>query len=255
SDLGLPASVVAQAHADTTQMIALGRRLFFDARLSGNGEVSCASCHQPDRAFTDGRQVAVGIRGQTGTRNTPSLVNAALHESQFWDGRRSSLEEQAADPFVNPIEHGLADHAALLVMIRADRQYEQDFGDAFGITRHAISMKEVTKALAAYVRSLASGGSAFDRYLYADERSALSASAEPGLELFRGRAQCEACHKIGERSATFTDNQFHSVGVGLQDVAPKLGALARRVARTPREDIGALISEDAEISTLGRFVV
>lgn len=236
-------------------MLALGRQLFFDVRLSGNGEVSCASCHKPEHAFADGRKVAVGIRGQKGTRNTPSLINAVLHETQFWDGRRSSLEEQAADPFINPIEHGLPDHAALLVLIRSDPRYEQAFELAFGVARRSLSMKEVTKALASFVRSLSVGDSAFDRYLYANEHGALSASAERGLALFRGRAQCATCHKIGEQGSTFTDNEFHGIGVGLEDVAPKLAAIASRVARTSKEDIGPLISRDADVAALGRFVV
>jgi len=255
SELGLPAAMPSRARAESGQVVALGRRLFFDVRLSRNGEVSCASCHQPDRAFADGRRVAVGIRGQKGTRNTPSIINAALHETQFWDGRRPSLEEQAADPFVNPIEHGLPDHAALLALIRSNRRYAQDFADAFGVTPSSISMKEVTRALAGFVSSLASGNSPFDRYMYANERSALSPAAERGLELFRGRAQCAACHKIGQQSATFTDNQFHGVGVGLEDVAPKLAAIASRVARTSMDDIGPLVSQDAEVSALGRFLV
>lgn len=181
-------------------------------------------------------------------------MNAVLHETQFWDGRRSSLEEQAAEPFVNPVEHGLPNHAALLARLRTDRSYVEDFQKTFG-SADPISMEHVTQALASFVRSLASGDSAFDRYLYAGERSALSASAERGLELFRGRAQCATCHKIGERSATFTDNQFHSVGVGLEAVAPKLATLASRIARTSRDDVGPLISGDPEVSALGRFVI
>jgi cytochrome c peroxidase len=116
--LGLPPTATVSGNAAMSAEAALGRRLFFDKRLSASGEVSCATCHQPDHAFTDSRAIAVGIEGRTGTRNTPSVLNAALHTTQFWDGRRKTLEEQARDPFVNPVEHGLENHDALLAIVR-----------------------------------------------------------------------------------------------------------------------------------------
>ncbi len=105
--LGLPEVPVPADNTQTPEKIALGKRLFEDKRFSGDGSVSCATCHIPEKAFADGLTVAVGIGKQRGTRNSPSVVNAAYYTTQFWDGRRNTLEAQAGDPLVNPVEHGL----------------------------------------------------------------------------------------------------------------------------------------------------
>jgi cytochrome c peroxidase len=251
--LGLP--LQADHDAAPPRVVALGRKLFFDARLSADGKVSCASCHQPDRAFSDGRPVAAGVGGRQGTRNTPSLLNAALHASQFWEGRRGSLEEQVLDPLVNPMEHGLPDRETLLDLLRKDAAYPGEFRRAFGSDAAGIALEQVASALAAFVRSLAAGDSPADRHLYRSESTALSEPALRGLELFRGRAQCTACHTVGERGATFSDGGFHAVGTGLERIAPKLGPLAIRVARMPKDEAEALISRDPEVAALGRFLV
>lgn len=251
--LGLPPS--ATRSAESPQGIVLGRRLFFDARLSGNGQVSCASCHQPERAFTDALPLALGIEGRQGTRNTPTLINAVLHETQFWDGRRRTLEEQVLDPFVNPAEHGLADHDLLLALVRRDEVYRREFGRVFPAPADPIALPFIAKVLADFIRSIAAGRSAFDRYAYGNEPLALEKPAKRGLGLFRGRAQCAACHIIGERDAAFTDNRFHSIGVGLDRIAPKLGGLATKIFRTPKEEIDKLIIGNADVAALGRFVV
>jgi cytochrome c peroxidase len=246
--LGLPPPAAFPGIPASPQLAALGRRLFFDARLSANGKVSCASCHQPDQAFADGRRTAVGVEERRGTRNTPSLLNAAFQSSQFWEGRRGSLEEQVLDPLVSPVEHGLPDKAALLDLIRADASYVREFG-------LEVQARHVARALAAFVRSLALGGSAFDRHLYGGERAALSDSAARGLDLFRGRARCTDCHTIGERDASFSDGRFHAVGIGLDRIAPKLAALAARVVRMPQTEVDALVALDGEVAALGRFLV
>lgn len=249
--LGLPPAIGEPVGCLT----ALGRRLFFDTALSANGQISCASCHRPERAFSDALPVAIGIDGRSGTRNTPTVINAALHESQFWDGRRRSLEEQALDPFVNPAEHGFANHNALLAVLRAGESYRREFRCASPAAGEAVALDGVARALAAFVRSLAAGDSPFDRYQYGKDAGALAADAKRGLDLFRGRAQCAACHVVGERHAALTDNKFHNIGVGLERIAPRLGALASRVARTPKEEIDKLVIGNEEIAALGRFVV
>lgn len=251
--LGLPPSAIQSA--GSSNVTALGRRLFFDTRFSGNGLISCASCHQPERAFSDARPVAVGIDGRKGTRNTPTLINAVLHDKQFWDGRRPSLEEQVLDPFVNPAEHGLADHARLLGLLRSDEAYRRAFEEAFPVAADPVALPLVAQALAAFIRSLAAGGSAFDRHLYGDEPAALDEPATRGLALFRGRAQCAGCHAIGERDAPFTDNRFHNISVGLERIAHKLPVLATQVARTPKEGIDKLVISDPDVAALGRFVI
>lgn len=253
SRLGLPAP--ASAAFTTSNAASLGRRLFFDARLSSNASISCASCHQPDKAFSDAKPVAVGIRGREGTRNTPSVINAALHESQFWDGRRRSLEEQVLDPFVNPAEHGLANHEELLSLLGEIEDYRAEFRKAFDASADAITLRAVAQALTEFVRSLLAGDSAFDRYAYGGDSAALQEPAKRGLALFQGRAQCATCHSIGERDAAFTDNRFHNIGVGLKAVSPKLAGLARRIARTSKEELDSLLGTDSDVAALGRFVV
>jgi len=253
--LGLPPLPAASGNPPSPQQVALGRKLFFDARLSANGKVSCASCHQPEQAFSDRRPLAVGIEERRGTRNTPSLLNAAFQSSQFWEGRRSSLEEQVLDPLVSPVEHGLPDQAALLDLVRADVVYAREFERVFGPEAAQIQTTHVAGALAAFVRSLAIGDSPFDRHLYGGELSALSESEARGLELFRGRAQCTGCHTVGERHASFSDGRFHALGIGMDRIAAKLGTLAKRVVRMPKAEVESLIARDGEVAALGRFVV
>jgi cytochrome c peroxidase len=254
SQLGLP-PLPTNARSATPAQIALGQKMFLDTKLSANGQVSCATCHQPDKAFTDGRTVAIGIEGRPGTRNTPTLANAVFYTSFSWDGRRDSLEAQTAAPFTNAQEHGLHDQAELLARVNGDPGYREAFGKAFGIDGDMIGLTHVTRALASFVSSLAAGNSAFDRYYYAGEAKALDESAKRGLELFRGRAKCVTCHAMDQRAASFTDNQFHSLGVGLPQIAPQLAALSIHVANTPHDQLDALILRDPAVAALGRFVV
>ncbi len=255
SSLGLPVMSIPKENPQTPEKIALGRKLFFDKRLSANGEISCASCHQQERAFADHVPLAKGIRGGIGTRNSPSLLNAAFSESQFWDGRRQSLEAQGADPFVNPREHGLSNYDELLNRIRADNEYPRRFKQVFKLKGNDIGLTQVTQSLASFIRSLAVGNSSFDQFYYAGKKDVLPEAARRGFELFRGRAQCVACHTISEHGASFTDNQFHSLGVGLEQISKNLAALTTRVAATPASELDRLITTEPDIAALGRFVV
>jgi len=249
--LGLP--TIAAQHSAVIE--SLGRRIFFDKRLSVDGTISCASCHVPEKAFSDGLPVARGAHGQTGTRNAPSLWNVAFGTSQFWDGRRSSLEQQAADPLLNPREHGLPDERTLLTIIQQDASYRQDFERAFAADPKGISLQMVVTALASFERTLVNGDSPFDRYLYGHEVTALSVVAVRGLDLFRGRARCATCHLIGERFALLTDSLYHSLGVGLRSGESHLAESATRLVATPAVDLDRLINSDPDIAALGRFVV
>ena len=252
--LGLP-QLDDVTSAPPAALIALGRQLFFDKRLSANGRVSCATCHQPDRAFSDGRALAQGVNNQLGTRNTPSLLNAAFNSSQFWDGRRTTLEAQASDPLLNPREHGIKNEAALLIWLKRDARYPALFNRAFQSQRLHIQLTHVQRAIAAFERTLLAGDSDFDRYAYRNEKTRLSASAERGLVIFKGPAQCVSCHLIGQTSALFTDNQFHSLRVGLQRIEQKLPLLTQRVVQYRGADgvIDSAILSDADIAELGRF--
>jgi cytochrome c peroxidase len=255
--LGLPPVPVPESNPQSPAKVALGKRLFFDPRLSGDGRISCASCHQPDRAFTDGRPLAQGIDAQLGTRNAPTLLNVAYNATQFWDGRRPSLELQALDPLVNPLEHGLRNEAELLSRIRESPTYLAQFQAAFPEDRSAVTAAHVAEALASFERTLIAADSPFDQFFYGHRPSALSASALRGFDLFRGAGRCSSCHTIERRYALFTDNSYHSANVGLQRISATLASLTTRLvaARRRGASVDQMIISDRGIAELGRFVV
>lgn len=191
----------------THEKVELGRRLFFDPGLSRDGMISCASCHQPEKAFTDGRALAVGIEQRVGRRNVPTLLNGAYGKAMFWDGRAASLEEQALVPLTHPHE---MDNSleSIVEHLRADGVYQSLFDSAFGSAE--ATPRRIAQALASYQRSLVAGDSPFDRYLILNDESALSDAARRGLALFHGKARCSHCHE----GPLFTDQKFHNTGVG-----------------------------------------
>jgi cytochrome c peroxidase len=186
----------------TSAKIALGRRLFFDRRLSRDGTHSCASCHEPQRAFTDGRAVAQGIGGTRGRRNSPTLVNRAWGSSFFFDGRARSLEDLALQPILDPTELGSTADAVLSL---ARSSYRSRFRAAFDAEP---SLELIAKALASYLRTIVDGDSAFDRFAVGND-SALTTSARRGRTLFNGKAGCGQCHS----GTNLTDDEFHNTGV------------------------------------------
>lgn len=198
----------------TPEKIALGWRLFFDRRLSRDGTTACVSCHGPDRAFTDGRRVAVGVESREGTRNTPTLINRGYGRSHFWDGRAPSLEAQVLEPIVNPKELDLPIEEAVGRLEDA-REYRDRFQSVFG---RAVNADDLARVLASYVRSIRAGNSPLDRYMNG-ERDALSPQARQGLDLFRGKGNCSACH-VGP---TLTDEQFHNTGVAWKNPSTSSG--------------------------------
>lgn len=189
----------------TRAKIVLGQRLFNDYRLSSDETVACKSCHDPQHAFSDQRMASLGIYGRHGTRRVPRLINRGYGSAFFWDGRASSLEEQVLQPIANPNEMGMTVDEAVQ-RIEADRSYRRDFKRAF---KSQPNPQNVAQALASYVRSLLSGNSPYDRYVNGDP-TALSAGQQRGLELFRGKANCIACHS----GPNFTDEKFHNTGIG-----------------------------------------
>jgi len=188
-DLYLPAP---EDNPLTAAKIQLGRRLFFDRRLSRDGSVACASCHDPERVYSDGREVAVGIFGHKGRRNAPAIVNRGYGRLFFWDGRADTLEEQVLKPIEDRNEMGMTVHEA---------------SDRVGLTP-----PEISHALASFVRSILSGNSRYDRFINGD-RAALSAEEQAGLQLFRGKANCVACH-VGPN---FSDERLHNTGIAWRD--------------------------------------
>lgn len=253
--LGLPSEATISS-ATSPEKIALGKQLFFDQRLSKTGKVSCATCHTPEHAFSDGKRLSEGINGLRGTRNAPSLLNAMFQGSQFWDGRRTTLEEQALDPFVNPREQGLDNEHALLQLIQQDTVLLASFHKAFPGMQE-IETRHIGEAIASFERTLVAGNSAFDRYYFKNEQSALSDAAKRGLALFQGRARCATCHTMDRTHALFTDNDFHSLNIGIQRLEARLAELTTRVvqARQRGASVDQAVLSEEDIAELGRFVV
>ena len=223
--LGLPADTwsyyVPRTNPMTEAKVELGRKLFFDARLSADGKISCASCHDPKLAFGDAKPVAEGIGGKVGSRNSPSLLNAMFYPNQFWDGRAEGLEDQAIQPLTNPIEMGNASYDQVVARLKTLPEYRAEFLSVFG---GEVTIARIGQAIAAYERTLVSGDSPFDRF-NAGDQSAMSDAAKRGLTVFRGRGRCSRCHSFSEALPFFTDFQYHNTGVAMND--PRYDKLSR----------------------------
>jgi cytochrome c peroxidase len=191
------------------EVVALGRKLFFDPILSEDGTVSCASCHQPDHGFASPDAKAVGLGGRIGKRNAPSLFNKAYAEHMFWDGRAQTLEEQALSPLSNPDELG-SDVEVILKKLRGNEEYVGLFKEVFQAEEvpEAVSKINIGKAIASFERTLVIGNTRVDRF-HAAEYEALNESARQGMWIFESRGRCWKCHN-GE---TFSDQKFHNTGV------------------------------------------
>ncbi len=256
--LGLPALEIPADNPQTPEKIALGEKLFNDKRFSSTGAVACATCHVADKAFTDGPlKTSEGIRKLTGTRNAPTVVNSAYFNTAFWDGRSPSLEDQALHPFVNPVEMGLADHTPILKIVRRDPQYAKAFQRVFGKSAGAITMKEVTQAIAAFERTKVSGNSAFDQYYFAGAEGALTEAQKRGFDLFVNKGRCVSCHRVEQTTALFTDNRFHNVGIGISNIQADVPKLATEflMAKATLSEVDKKVLSDKRSSELGRFAV
>jgi len=246
---GLPADLweilVPPENPVTPEKVALGRRLYFDKRLSKDGTVSCATCHDPAKGFSDGKKVAEGIGGKKGARNSPTVLNAVFYEFQFWDGRAASLEEQAKGPMINAVEMGMDSHDSVVKVIRGIPEYQQAFQE---VLAREPSIDDVVAAIATFERTVVSGDSAFDRF-HAGDKTALSESATRGWELWSGKARCNTCHPFGNATPNFSDNKFHNIGVAAKN--RDFAGLARKAAASSNADELAF---SADFTELGRFV-
>src|SRR6516164_3496676 len=250
---GVPVEVTrASAPPDK---IALGEKLFFDGRLSVDGTVACSNCHDPARAFTDGRPVSIGVKGRSGQRNSPTILNALYNVAQFWDGRAKTLEEQAALPITNPSEMGQPSLDAAVAQIAAVPEYEQSFRRVFG---HPINATDLVRAIASYERTQFSFDSPFDRFI-AGDKTAISESAKRGWDLFNTKARCNKCHALSEdkRDPTFfIDRDFHNIGIGI--IRHNVVALACKAEQEINS--GKILEVDraaiqSDTSVVGRFLV
>jgi cytochrome c peroxidase len=211
--LGLSPVPVPAANALTAAKVALGRKLFYDRRLSLNDTMSCAMCHIPEQGFTSNElATAVGIEGRTVRRNAPTILNAAYLTRLFHDGREYSLEQQVWGPLLARNEMGNPAVGTVVRRLEELADYRGPFAAAFG--DRGPSMETVGQALASYQRTLVSGDSPFDRWYYGGDGTALGQAAQRGFRLFTGKAGCAACHTIGPEHALLTDNALHNTGVG-----------------------------------------
>jgi len=250
SPLGAPPPDLTNAHADDPAAAQLGRFLFFDKRLSSNGEIACATCHVPERAFADGLPLSRGLG--TAKRHAPTLLNVAFQRWFFWDGRADSPWAQVQGPIESPLEMG-GDRQRLAKLVREDPELRAAFTGVFGPLPGAADgiLAQAGKAIEAYERRLVSADSAFDRFADALRKgdpaaqAAYPEAAKRGLALFVGKANCRLCHA----GPLFSDGEFHNIGVPTLDRTPPRdeGRLAGvdEVRRDPFNAAGAF-SDDPE---------
>jgi cytochrome c peroxidase len=259
NQLGVPVEATRAAvpadNPQTPEKIALGEKLFFDGRLSVDKTVACSTCHDPSRAFTDGKPLSVGVKGRVGQRNAPTILNALYNKTQFWDGRAKALEEQAGFPITNPSEMGQPTVKAAAAQIAALPEYQQAFRAVFGSAPDATNL---LRALASYERTQFSFDSPFDHFIAGDQ-NAISDSAKHGWELFNTRARCNKCHALSEKqpdTTYFTDNDFHNIGIGI--IRHNVVALACQAESLINSGDAAAIDRAAiqtDLSALGRFLI
>jgi len=237
----------------TPERVALGKKLYFDTRLSADGTVACATCHDVSRGFTDQRPVSEGIRDQLGRRNAPTTMNTYLFQSLFLDGRAPSLEEQAKLPIVNPIEMGQPDGQAVTKAIANDPDYQQRFQQAYG---RLPNYDDIGRAIANFERTLVFLNTPFDRFL-AGQTDAISPQAQQGFVLYNGKARCVSCHQLNPSNPLGSDNRFHNIGVAARH--QDFEGLATKALGLLRQNDGLKAVDELALSTdmseLGRFMV
>jgi len=198
------------------EKVELGKLLYFDKRLSKDGTISCATCHDPKLAWAEHRPTSKGVGEQVGERNAPTVINAAYMPVQFWDGRAASLEEQALGPIENPIEMG---HKMEVMIGDLEKvaDYQHRFQQVFGT---GVTKEGVAKAIAAFERTILSGDSLYDRFKQGDE-AALSEAQKRGMEVFTNKGMCSTCHA----PPTFSNGGFYNAGVGMDKAKPDEGRM------------------------------
>ena len=208
----LPAVLVPADNPQEAAKVELGKKLFFDTRLSLDRASSCATCHSPEKAFADGLPRSKGFQGSLLRRNAPTVLNAAYNTAQFWDGRAATLDEQCKGPLLAPAEMNMLDEKHLVDRLNSIPGYRKDFKAIFA---GPPSLDNIAKAIAAFERTLLTPGSRFDRYA-AGDKTALTQQEKRGLLVFIGKGACSECHN----GPNFTDNKYYSLGVTALPGAP-----------------------------------
>jgi cytochrome c peroxidase len=247
--LGLPPVPWPKDNPYSESRVALGRNLFFDARLSIDGLVSCANCHRPELAFSGGQTMPRGVSVKPLARRVPTLVNRAYGRSEFYDGRAASLEEQIHFPVSNADEMGSAPQTAAAAISNI-AGYAPLFVQAFGDSK--VTFERIEKAIASFERTILSGNSPYDRFLNGDQ-AALTPAAQRGLRIFDGAGKCNQCH----RGFNLTDEKFAGLGIG-PDRAPfdfGLAAISRKKRDTGKFKVPTLreVARTAPYMHDGRF--
>jgi len=219
--LGLSAdgAVIPKDNPLTVEKIKLGRRLYFEKRLSIDGTISCATCHIPEKGFSDEERFSTGVGGKKGDRHSPTVINRIYSAAQFWDGRAASLEDQALGPVQNPAEMGMPDMKVVVEKLQNDPVYVAEFKAAFP-PDGAIVAENFGKAIASFERTILSGNSPYDRFM-AGDKNAMSESAQRGMQIFNDekKGNCETCHA----GPNFTDENYNNIGVGMASKNPDMG--------------------------------
>ena len=250
--------VIPQDNTMTPERVALGKKLYFETRLSKDGTVACATCHDISRGFTDQRKTSEGVGGALGKRNAPTTMNALLMQAMFHDGRAPRLEDQAKLPILNPIEMAHPNEQAALAAIANDPEYIRMFQAAYG---RAPNYEDLARAIAAFQRTFVFLNAPFDRFL-AGEEGALSEEAKRGWAIFNGKGRCMSCHQMNPSNPIGTNNRFHNIGVAAR--AQNFEALAWQALRALEKEalekgdgIKAVdrLALETDLSELGRFMV
>ena len=232
--LGLPAVEIPDNNPISREKIELGKKLFFDRRLSLNNTVSCGMCHVPEQGFTNNEiKTAVGIEGRSNLRNTPTLLNIAFSKFLFHDAREFSLENQVWQPVLAHSEMAMPSFGFTIKKLQLMPGYKKLFNKAF--PNEGINMETFGKAIASYERSLVSGNSKFDKWYYGGDKNIVNEKVKKGFDIFMGKGNCSSCHAVGEKSALFFDNKLHNTGIGYAESMGLLKNKKTRVQLAPGE--------------------
>ena len=258
--LGLPAVEIPDNNPISREKIELGKKLFFDRRLSLNNTVSCGMCHVPEQGFTNNEiKTAVGIEGRSNLRNTPTLLNIACSKFLFHDAREFSLENQVWQPVLAHSEMAMPSFGFTIKKLQLIPGYKKLFNEAF--PNEGINMETFGKAIASYERSLVSGNSKFDKWYYGGDKNIVNEKVKKGFDIFMGKGNCSSCHIVGEKSALFFDNKLHNTGIGYAESMGQLQNKKTRVQLAPGEyvevdnDIIKSVNQQKRKNDLGLYTI
>ena len=258
--LGLPLVIIPVNNQISREKIELGKKLFFDRRLSLNNTVSCAMCHVPEQGFTNNEiKTAVGLEGRSNLRNTPTILNIAFSKFLFHDAREYSLENQVWQPVLAHSEMAMPSFGFTIRKLELIPGYKKLFNKAF--PGEGINMETFGKAIASYERSLISGNSKFDKWYYGKDENAVNEKVKKGFDVFMGKGNCASCHTVGKKTALFFDNKLHNTGIGYAESMGLLENKKTRVQLAPGKyvdvdnDIIKSVNQQKRMNDLGLYTI